>query len=715
MSMITLQNKKSGIDYFRLIAAFLVIAIHTSPLLSYTETGDFILTRIIARVAVPFFFMTSGFFLITRYRRNEHKRNLFVQKTALLYGVSILLYLPLNIYSGYFKVANLLPNILKDIFFDGTFYHLWYLPSAIIGGIIAWFLVKQCHYNYRKALLITSALYLIGLFGDSYYGITEKIPLLNGIYKCIFQVSDYTRNGIFFAPIFFVLGGMLSNKSTRVSLKNSFIGFSVSLILMIGEGMLLHIGGLQRHDSMYFFLIPCMYFLFNALTLFPGKRNVYLCKLALVLYIIHPIIIVILRLFAKITHMQALFIENSLVHYLSVSILSTIFAILTLFLFHKLDSKKKGKFIRENERAWLEIDYPNLKNNVTVLKRAMPKDCEFMAVVKSDAYGHGAFEIATYINQIGVKSFAVATIDEGIQLRRYGINDEILILGFTPATRAKELYKYDLMQTLIDYDYAVKLNKQGYNLKAHIKIDTGMHRLGFDYEDKEAIKQLFRMNHIQVLGIYTHLCASDSLIAEDVHFTKLQIKHFYSLIEGLKEDRIKIPKIHIQSSYGLLNYPELSCNYARIGIALYGVLSSPNDETKLQLDLRPVLSLKSQIVLIRQVQCGESVGYGRAYITKNACKIAVVPMGYADGVPRSLSYENGKVIINGHRAPIVGQICMDQLIIDVTGIDRVSIGDIVTLIGKDGNDELSASAIAADSGSITNELLIRMGKRFILD
>lgn len=153
---------------------------------------------------------------------------------------------------------NLLPNIIKDIVFDGTLYHLWYLPASIIGAAIAWYLVKKL--NYPKALMVASVLYLIGLFGDSYYGITEKISCLNSLYTYIFQVTDYTRNGIFFAPIFFILGGFIADNRPQITFGKSFLGFAISLALMLGEAMILHHFDLQRHDSMYVFLLPCMYF-----------------------------------------------------------------------------------------------------------------------------------------------------------------------------------------------------------------------------------------------------------------------------------------------------------------------------------------------------------------------------------------------------------------------------------------------------------------------
>lgn len=703
------KNSYSGIDYFRFIAAFLIIAIHTSPLSTYSETGDFVLTRIIARIAVPFFIMTSGFFLISRYKYNEDKLISFVKKTALIYLISIIIYIPLNIYNDYFNVDNLFPNIIKDIFFDGTMYHLWYLPATIIGGVIAWFAVKRM--GLKKVLLLTSVLYLIGLFGDSYYGVSEKVPLIREMYGHIFEVSDYTRNGIFFAPVFFVLGGIIADKSVRISLKNSLIGFSTSFLLMFGEGMLLHSFEVQRHDSMYILLLPCMYFLFNALIFWKGKRNVLLRTSALVIYIIHPMMIVVIRLFAKITHTQRLLVDNSIIHYLLVSITSVIFAVLLSSIFNKARTRKEKSCTKAQDRAWIEIDFNNLKHNVNTLKSAMPKGCDLMAVVKAEAYGHGAFEVATYINQIGVKAFAVATIDEGIKLRSYGIQGEILILGFTSPARARELHKYDLMQTLIDYDYALLLNSQGYNIKAHIKIDTGMHRLGFDNTDTKSIIEAFGMKHIEICGIYTHLCVSDSLTAEDVNFTEMQIERFYKSLDSLKENGIEIPKTHIQGSYGLLNYPELECSYVRAGVSLYGVLSSPDDRTRLHLDLRPVLSLKSQVALLRWVQSGESIGYGRTFIAKKDTRIAILSIGYADGFPRNLSCGNGEVLINGQCVPIIGRICMDQLAVNVTNIDNVCVGDVATLIGQDSNEKILAATVADNSYSITNELLSRMGSR----
>ncbi len=376
--------------------------------------------------------------------------------------------------------------------------------------------------------------------------------------------------------------------------------------------------------------------------------------------------------------------------------------------------RKQPKLRSGMERSFLEINLDHLEHNVKTLKAACPPECELMAVVKAEAYGHGLYEISTYVNRMGVKAFAVATIDEGIRLRQYGISGEILVLGYTAPERAKELHKYNITQTLIDYEYSLLLEEQGYDVKAHIKVDTGMHRLGFDQDEVKDVASVFSMKRIKITGIFTHLCAADSLEEEDVRFTKAQIKSFYNLIDLLKENGITIPKLHIQSSYGLLNYPELRCDYVRVGIALYGVLSSPRDKTKLQLDLKPVLSLKSRIVLLRKIKKGDAVGYNRMFLAERDSLTGILPIGYADGYPRNLSCEKSYVLINGQKAPIVGKVCMDQLAVDVTDIPDIKVGAIVTLIGQDGNEEITAPMLAEKAESITNELLSRMGRRLAI-
>lgn len=365
----------------------------------------------------------------------------------------------------------------------------------------------------------------------------------------------------------------------------------------------------------------------------------------------------------------------------------------------------------KTERAWLEINVENLRHNAETLKKAMQPGCELMAVVKTQAYGHGAVLTASYLNKMGVMAFAVATIEEGITLRKSGIRGEILILGYTDVCRASELKEYDLMQTLISFEYAENLNEQGIAVKTHIKIDTGMHRLGISGKEVSAVRNLFFMKNIKICGMFTHLCCSDSRCPDDVAFTKGQIDGFYRLTNALKDNGVSLPKLHIQSSYGLLNYPGLACDYVRIGIALYGVLSSPDNDTVLKPDLRPVLSLKSRVVLIREVAAGESVGYGRSFIAGRDTRIAILSVGYGDGFPRNLSGGKGSVLINGHIVPVVGRICMDQFAVDITDAEEICVGDIATLVGAENYDELSAPAVAETCGSISNELLCRMGTR----
>lgn len=238
-----------------------------------------------------------------------------------------------------------------------------------------------------------------------------------------------------------------------------------------------------------------------------------------------------------------------------------------------------------------------------------------------------------------------------------------------------------------------------------------MHRLGFSVNEAAHISRIYHTKYLDIQGIYTHLCVSDSLAGEDVAFTNQQIKSFYGLLDILSQKGMYFPKVHIQSSYGLLNYPQLSCDYVRAGIALYGTLSGPGCQTRLHLDLRPVLSLHSRIILIRKVQKGETAGYGRAWTAPQDSRIAILPIGYADGLPRSLSCQYGEVLIRGMRVPIIGRICMDQLAVDITGLPEAAVGDTATFIGTQTENSIDAPSVAEQAGTITNELLSRLGHR----
>lgn len=712
------SREYAGIDYFRIIAALLVVAIHISPLININETADFILTRIVGRVAVPFFFMVSGFFLFSDWEKSEKRLKNFLKKTVFLYGISIIIYIPVNIYTGYFKMDNLFINILKDVFIEGTMYHLWYLPASIFGAVVAWNLIRKM--GHKDALSFAVFLYLIGLFGDSYFGLIKDIPLLSNLYGLIFQVSDYTRNGLFFAPIFFILGSIIRNSNVNYTKINNFVALLISLSLMLIEGLILHSLEFQRHDSMYIMLVPTMFFLFRSLILYRGKRVPTLGTGTMVVYIIHPMMIIFVRLMGKILKLEWLLVENNIIHYIMVTLLSTMVAILVVW--WEIGRNPRGgngphkdythkNLDNKRDRAWIEVNLDNLKHNVTVLQEIMPRDCHLMAVVKADAYGHGGERISSYLNKIGIKSFAVATIDEGIALRKKGVVGDILILGYTDLGRTQELWKYKLIQTIVSYDYGRELSELGYDLKVHIKIDTGMHRMGIDHRNVEKIAQIFKLENLEIRGIYTHLAVSDSRRTEDMEFTEKQIGFFYELLKDLKERGVRIPKTHIQSSYGLLNYPEIRCDYARIGMALYGVLSENSHKPRLNPDIRPVLSLKSKLRLIRDIKTGESLGYGRAFIANKNTRIGIVPIGYGDGVPRNLSCGRGSVLINGCEVPIVGRICMDQLMIDITDIPEAKVGDTIVLIGTSRNREILATDFAANGETISNEILCRLGSR----
>lgn len=700
-----LTKRYAALDIFRLIAAFLIIGIHTSPLLSINETADFIFTHIIARVAVPFFLMVTGYFLYLSIEKgNELYIKSTIKKLMGIYVFAIFLYLPLNIYGNYFKQKYLFWQIVKDLVLDGTFYHLWYLPATIIGILLLVSLLRK--FPVPHVLIITLGLYIVGLGGDSYYGIVTKFSAAHTIYKNLFKIMGYTRNGLFFAPVYLTLGALIAYSKYKIKTKIAVIGLIISSGLLVKEGLLLHSLNVQRHDSMYIMLLPCMYFLFLLLLQYNRDNIKELRILSLVIYMIHPWVIVIVRLLAKIMHLQKIFIYNNLIHFFLVSILTLLIGFLVTYIRVRLIPKNPTS----DSRAWVEVDFNALIQNAFALKKCLPKKCELMAVVKADAYGHGDVETAKVLNKAEFHAFAVATLAEGIRLRKNGIKGEILILGYTNPTEVNYITKYQLTQTVLNYDYGRALNKSPKQVKVHIKIDTGMHRLGEDYNSYDNLEHLYEFKNLKIEGIFTHLCTSDSLKDVDIAFSRLQIERFYEAIHYLQAKGYDTGKLHIQSSYGILNYPDLECDYARAGIALYGVFSDRN-KTRLTVDLKPVLSLKARVSIIKHIEAYESVSYGRLFTAKHNMKIATVTIGYADGVPRNLFEANAYVLLHSQKAPIIGRICMDQFVIDVTGIKNVKPDDIVTIIGKDGKEQIYCEDFAAQCGTISNEILSRLGSR----
>lgn len=379
---------------------------------------------------------------------------------------------------------------------------------------------------------------------------------------------------------------------------------------------------------------------------------------------------------------------------------------------YELASKFDRVIKRRNMyRAWVEINLENLKHNVEEIKKYLHPKCEFMAVVKANGYGHGAIEISRYLNKINVYNFAVATIDEAIELRQARVKGEILILGYTHPSRISDLIEYDLIQTVVDYKYAEELNGFEREIRVHLKIDTGMHRLGEDYHDESTIKRIFNFENLNIEGIFSHLYVADSKEREDIICTEEQIRNFFNIAGEIKENINPNIKVHLQSSYGVLNYPKLPCDYARIGISMYGVKSSLYDSVKSDVELKPVLSLKARIAIVKNIKAGDAVSYGRQYIANNDMRVATVTIGYADGIPRNISNKNVVVLIKGREVPVIGRVCMDQLMIDVTNVDDVKEGNIVTLIGNDEDNYVSVEKISEAAGTITNEFLSRLSKR----
>lgn len=679
----------SGIEYFRLAAAFLVVAIHCSPLTTYSETADFILTRAVARVAVPFFFMVTGFFVLGR----PEKLRRFLKRTALLYLACILLYLPLNLYSG--ALSGLTPvGALRELLFEGTFYHLWYFPAVLLGAAIASLLMRT-----RAGLGIAAALYVLGLLGDSYWGLISGVPWLSDVYEVIFGLAGYTRNGLFFAPLFLLLGARLRGR--EASGKVEAAGLGAALALMLCEALLLRHLGWQRHDSMYVFLPAVMYFLFSLLLAPRGEAPGWLSPFSILVYVLHPWVIVLVRGAARQLGLWGLLVENSLGHYLAVCAGSAAAAAVLLLIWARLRPARPS----DTARAWVEVDSAALRHNAENLRALLPVGCELMPVLKCEAYGHGLVKTARLMSSMGIRAFAVACAAEGVELRRAGIRGEILILGWTAPESFPCLSRYRLTQTVTEPAYARQLSAYGKNIDVHIKIDTGMHRLGIDPEDIASVEEVFTLPHLRVRGMYTHLCVSDALDEASRAFTEAQRRRFFALAEELCRRGYCVGMLHTQSSYGLLNYPDARCSYARVGIALYGVRSSRGDDAARWPGLEPALSLKARVEQVRSVKAGEGLGYGLAYTAPRESRIAVLPIGYGDGFPRAA--EGACALINGSRAPVVGRVCMDQLFVDVTDCGEVRPGDTVTLIGPG----LPCEELAEACGTISNEILSRLGKR----
>lgn len=368
--------------------------------------------------------------------------------------------------------------------------------------------------------------------------------------------------------------------------------------------------------------------------------------------------------------------------------------------------------MEENIRpVWAEIDLDCIKHNMIEIRKQVG-DKTIIGVIKADAYGHGAIDVASVLLENGVDKLAVAVITEALELIKSGIEAPILILGYTPLDFAKDLVKHNIEQTVYSLDYAIGLSeiasKEGKEINIHIAIDTGMGRIGFlqNEESLNDIEKINNLKNINIKGIFTHFASADET---DKEYTILQMKKFKEFNEKLEERGIKIKEKHLSNSAAILDIKEAYFDAVRPGIIIYGYYPS-NEVMKEKIKLKPALTLKSNIVHVKVLPKGEYISYGREFRTERESVIATLPIGYADGYTRAL-YKNGKVIINGKLAPIVGRICMDQCMIDVTDVGLVKVGDEVILIGEDKGVKFNADDIAKLLNTINYEVLCVIGKR----
>ena len=364
-------------------------------------------------------------------------------------------------------------------------------------------------------------------------------------------------------------------------------------------------------------------------------------------------------------------------------------------------------------RVYAEVNLDAILYNMEQMRKLLKEDTKIMGVIKTDGYGHGAVPIGRELEQLDYTwGYATATVEEAEILRRNGMEKPILVLGATfpeqyeaMADLGIRVNLYSIRQAEQMEAAAAKMNKK---IMVHAKIDTGLSRLGFQVTEEAAdeIARISRMPHIIVEGVFTHFAKSD---AKDKTMANQQMEAFSKMKKMLEERNVEIPMIHCSNSAAIIDMPEANMSVVRAGISLYGMW--PSDEVKKEnIDLQPVMSLKSCIVFLKQLEKGRTISYGATYETTRKQRIATVPVGYGDGYPRSLS-NKGYVLIHGKKAPICGRICMDQFMVDVTDIPEAQEGDLVTLVGKDHGAEITMEEIGDLSGRFNYEFACDLGKR----
>jgi alanine racemase len=361
--------------------------------------------------------------------------------------------------------------------------------------------------------------------------------------------------------------------------------------------------------------------------------------------------------------------------------------------------------------VWAEINLDSITHNIREIKRIIGPATQIMAVVKADGYGHGAVRAAETALNAGASSLAVAFVEEAVELRQSGIEAPVLIFGYTGPARFSDLVKYKLTPTVFDLSTASALSVQaaekGIKLSIQLKVDTGMGRIGLLPEEAvEVIYRITRLPGLEIEGLYTHFASADD---QDQSYTREQLLLFNRVIEYCQERGIKFPLIHTANSAASIAYPQTRLNLVRVGIAIYGHYPF-SDLRRNLLNLSPALTLKSRVVMVKTLPPGSGVSYGSTYITDRETLVATIPVGYADGYNRLLS-NRGSVLIRGRKAPVIGRVCMDHLMADVSEIPGACPGDEVVLYGRQGDAEFTVEEAAGMVGTINYELLCAIGKR----
>lgn len=370
-----------------------------------------------------------------------------------------------------------------------------------------------------------------------------------------------------------------------------------------------------------------------------------------------------------------------------------------------------GGNIKQYYRVQADINLDAIYQNVVNAKKLLKPGTKIMAVVKADGYGHGAVETAGVLDSIA-DAYGVAILEEGIELRQAGFTKPVLILGFTPEPQYEAMIEYDITATVFQYGMAEKMSraalKAGKKAHIHIALDTGMGRIGFKQDDEslEAIKRIAELPGISVDGCFTHFARMDE---KDKTKAELQFRRYMSFVKRIEDAGIKLPVKHVSNSAGIIEMQDANLDMVRDGISVYGMY--PSDEVhKERLKLIPAMEIKAYISFVKTLEAGSEIGYGGTFTTTRETKVATIPVGYADGYPRSLSGK-GHVLIHGKRAPILGRVCMDQFMVDVTDIDNVKEGDVATLAGHNGEAYISIEEISEMAGSFNYEFVCDIGKR----